>query len=113
MDRQDTNHGRDYAETIVDGDEITSYLSKIKTRESLREKPKTAWQKFLRVMLYVGILLAMFMVSLNTTVIAPAMSIIATDMDALSEQTWIATAYLLAFNSSQPLSGKVCVLNGS
>ncbi|ORY96855.1 major facilitator superfamily-domain-containing protein [Syncephalastrum racemosum] len=48
----------------------------------------------------------MFMVSLNTTVIAPAMSIIATDMDALAEQTWIATAYLLAFNSSQPLSGK-------
>ena len=29
------------------------------------------------------------------------------DNSYIIEQTWIATAYLLAFNSSQPLSGKV------
>ncbi|KAI8889798.1 MFS general substrate transporter [Backusella circina FSU 941] len=49
----------------------------------------------------------MFMMSLNTTVIAPALSIIATDLNGLDSQTWIATAYLVAVNASQPLSGKV------
>ncbi|KAI7905453.1 major facilitator superfamily domain-containing protein [Cokeromyces recurvatus] len=48
----------------------------------------------------------MFMMSLNSTVVAPAMSIIATDLNALEQQTWIATSYLVAVNSFQPLSGK-------
>ncbi|KAI8391422.1 major facilitator superfamily domain-containing protein [Radiomyces spectabilis] len=59
-----------------------------------------------KLTLFLGILLSMFMVSLNTTVVAPAMSIIATELNDLSSQTWIATAYLVAFNASQPLSGK-------
>ncbi|KAI9483665.1 MAG: major facilitator superfamily-domain-containing protein [Benjaminiella poitrasii] len=54
----------------------------------------------------VGIIFAMFMMSLNSTVVAPAMSIIATDLNALEQQTWIATSYLVAVNSFQPLSGK-------
>ncbi|KAI9494516.1 major facilitator superfamily domain-containing protein [Zychaea mexicana] len=48
----------------------------------------------------------MFMVSLNSTVVAPAMSIIATELDALEDQTWIATSYMVAMNAFQPLSGK-------
>ncbi|ORZ15167.1 major facilitator superfamily-domain-containing protein [Absidia repens] len=48
----------------------------------------------------------MFCVSLNTTVVAPAMSIIATELNALEQQTWVATAYLLIFNAIQPISGK-------
>ncbi|KAI8991971.1 major facilitator superfamily domain-containing protein [Mycotypha africana] len=48
----------------------------------------------------------MFMMSLNSTVVAPALSIIATDLNALDSQTWIATAYLVAVNAFQPLSGK-------
>ncbi|ORX55744.1 MFS general substrate transporter [Hesseltinella vesiculosa] len=50
--------------------------------------------------------MGMFMTSLNTTVVAPAMSIIATQLNALDQQTWIATAYLVAFNAIQPISGK-------
>lgn len=57
--------------------------------------------------LIIGIILAMFMMSLNSTVVAPAMSIIATELNALESQTWIATAYLVALNAFQPLSGKV------
>ncbi|KAL0095764.1 major facilitator superfamily domain-containing protein [Phycomyces blakesleeanus] len=48
----------------------------------------------------------MFMVSLNSTIVAPAMNIIAADLDGLSSQTWIATAYMVAFNASQPLAAK-------
>lgn len=57
--------------------------------------------------LMVGTLFAMFMMSLNSTVVAPAVTIIATDLNAVSSQTWIATAYLVAVNAFQPLSGKV------
>lgn len=57
--------------------------------------------------LMVGIILSMFMMSLNSTVVAPAMSIIATELNALESQTWIATAYLVSLNSFQPLSGRV------
>ncbi|KAI8889763.1 MFS general substrate transporter [Backusella circina FSU 941] len=48
----------------------------------------------------------MFMMSLNTTVIAPALSIIATDLHGINSQTWIATSYLVAVNAFQPLAGK-------
>lgn len=57
--------------------------------------------------LIIGIILSMFMMSLNSTVVAPAMSIIATELNALESQTWIATAYLVALNAFQPLSGRV------
>ncbi|KAI9490679.1 major facilitator superfamily domain-containing protein [Zychaea mexicana] len=79
-------------------------------KAELQQHPPTdpgRFAGFRRGLLIFGIVLAMFMISLNTTVIAPAMSIITTDLtDDVSLQTWIATAYLLAFNSSQPLSGK-------
>lgn len=57
-----------------------------------------------------GIIFAMFMMSLNSTVVAPAMSIIATELNAIEQQTWIATAYLVAVNSFQPLAGKVSLV---
>lgn len=60
--------------------------------------------------LMVGVIFAMFMMSLNSTVVAPAMSIIATELNGLESQTWIATAYLVALNTFQPLSGRVSLL---
>ncbi|KAI9257387.1 major facilitator superfamily domain-containing protein [Phascolomyces articulosus] len=58
-------------------------------------------------------MLTMFIVSLNSTVVAPAMSIIATDLDnALGEQTWIATAFIVAMNSVQCISGKLSDIFG-
>ena len=53
-----------------------------------------------------GLLMGMFMVCLNTTVVAPAMNIIATELNDIGNQTWIATAYLVAMNSFQALAGK-------
>jgi hypothetical protein len=70
------------------------------------EEPQSNRPKALVILLYTGIIIAMFMVSLNTTVVAPAMSIIATELNALEQQTWVATAYLLVFNAIQPISGK-------
>lgn len=57
--------------------------------------------------IYLGLCVAMFMASLNSTVIAPAMGKISAELDDLPDATWIATAYLVAFNATQPLYGKV------
>ncbi|KAI7887009.1 MFS general substrate transporter [Lichtheimia hyalospora FSU 10163] len=51
-------------------------------------------------------MLGMFVTALNTTVIAPALNIIATDLGSPDQQAWIATAYLLAFVTCQALAGK-------
>ncbi|KAI7850902.1 major facilitator superfamily domain-containing protein [Circinella umbellata] len=50
--------------------------------------------------------MSMFVMSLNSTVVAPAMSIIATELQALEQQTWIATSFMVAMISFQPLAGK-------
>lgn len=77
--------------------------------EVYKQEPnfKSKAEKLRFTVVIIGVILAMFMMSLNSTVVAPALSIIATDLNALSSQTWIATAYLVAVNSFQPLSGKV------
>ncbi|KAI7877188.1 major facilitator superfamily MFS-1 [Lichtheimia hyalospora FSU 10163] len=53
-----------------------------------------------------------FVTSLNSTVVAPALTIIAAELDALENQTWIATAYFLSFNATQPISGKLSDIFG-
>jgi hypothetical protein len=104
--------------TSLDGT-IVHTLTEIKTHEdihdlyqtSTNEEPtsnfKNKSEKIRFALLILGIILAMFMMSLNSTVVAPAMSIIATELNAVQSQTWIATAYLVAVNAFQPLSGKV------
>ncbi|KAI7850899.1 major facilitator superfamily domain-containing protein [Circinella umbellata] len=76
------------------------------TEEQQSEPKRTLLDTLKFVLLVISVLLAMFMVSLNSTVVAPAMSIIATELDALEKQTWIATAYMVSMNAFQPLSGK-------
>jgi hypothetical protein len=61
--------------------------------------------------IYAGLSVAMFMASLNSTVIAPALGKISSELNDVEDATWIATAYLVAFNATQPLYGKVSFLN--
>src|SRR5689334_13361162 len=89
-------------ESIANDDQQSSY-----TVVNEKIEKSTPFTGIKSVFLYVGIIIAMFMVSLNTTVIAPAMSIIATELNALEQQTWVATAYLVVYNAVQPLAGKV------
>ncbi|KAI8147544.1 major facilitator superfamily domain-containing protein [Fennellomyces sp. T-0311] len=77
------------------------------TKNTPDQKPKkTLLASVVRVILLFNILISTFMVSLNATVIAPAMSSIATSLDAIEEQTWIATAFVVALNTLQPIAGK-------
>ncbi|KAJ8657307.1 hypothetical protein O0I10_007123 [Lichtheimia ornata] len=65
------------------------------------------WVKKLHLgIVYFGLFVTMLMIALQATVIAPAMTKIATDMDDVGNQTWVATAYLIGMISLQPLAGK-------
>ncbi|KAI8079563.1 major facilitator superfamily-domain-containing protein [Gilbertella persicaria] len=90
-----TLESRDNQVTMLDDKKVNEQKNFASTKELVR---------FTIVM--IGIVIAMFMMSLNSTVVAPAMSAIATELNGLSSQTWIATAYLVAINAFQPLSGK-------
>ncbi|KAI8142506.1 major facilitator superfamily domain-containing protein [Fennellomyces sp. T-0311] len=68
--------------------------------------PKTRVEIIRFFTLIAALGLSTFIVALNSTVVAPALSIIATELEALEKQTWIATAYMVALNTSQPLAGK-------
>ncbi|CDS10019.1 hypothetical protein LRAMOSA02696 [Lichtheimia ramosa] len=65
------------------------------------------WIKKLHLgIVYFGLFVTMLMIALQATVIAPAMTKIATDMNDVGNQTWVATAYLIGMISLQPLAGK-------
>ncbi|KAI8147545.1 major facilitator superfamily domain-containing protein [Fennellomyces sp. T-0311] len=44
--------------------------------------------------------------SINATVIAPALSIIPSSLDAIEEQTWVVTSFIIGMNCFQPIAGK-------
>ncbi|KAI9312492.1 major facilitator superfamily domain-containing protein [Dichotomocladium elegans] len=55
---------------------------------------------------YFGLCLSLFTIAVQATVIAPSMTKIASELDNIDNQTWIATGYLIAVISLQPLAGK-------
>ncbi|KAI7876005.1 MFS general substrate transporter [Lichtheimia hyalospora FSU 10163] len=57
-------------------------------------------------------MLSMFTVTINSTLVAPAMTMIATDLHALNNSTWIATAFMVGMVGLQPLSGKFADIFG-
>lgn len=94
-------------ESFTDSQGNTPILNTTEHISRYSENFATKWDLTKYIILITGIALSMFMMSLNSTVVAPAMSIIATELNATENQTWIATAYLVAVNAFQPLSGKV------
>ncbi|KAI8142507.1 major facilitator superfamily domain-containing protein [Fennellomyces sp. T-0311] len=68
--------------------------------------PQTRVERIRFATLIIGLNLSIFVVALNNTIVSPALSMIATDLDALDKQMWIPTAYTVALNTSQPLAGK-------
>ncbi|KAG0280937.1 hypothetical protein BGZ96_001366 [Linnemannia gamsii] len=58
------------------------------------------------ILLFIGLAMATFLASLDGTIIATALPKIASDFEAQSQMSWVATAYLLTYNAFQPLYGK-------
>jgi EmrB/QacA subfamily drug resistance transporter len=59
-----------------------------------------------------GLLLGMFLAALDQTIVATAIRTIADDLDGLSIQAWVTTAYLITSTIATPLYGKLSDIYG-
>src|ERR1700712_4709506 len=72
--------------------------------------PTYTHQQILRVI--TGIMLCMFLASLDQTVIIPAVPAMAADLKAFGHLSWIVTAYLLTSPPATPILGKLSDMFG-
>src|SRR5437016_7912782 len=59
-----------------------------------------------------GVLLPLFMGSLDSTILASALPTIGPDFDDVHSLPWLITAYLLAATAGMPLYGKIADIHG-
>ncbi|KAJ1677144.1 hypothetical protein EV182_006780, partial [Spiromyces aspiralis] len=64
------------------------------------------------IVILVGLCLSIFLGSLDQTIVAPALPKISSDFNALSNASWVGTAYLLTSTALQPLFGKLSDIFG-
>jgi EmrB/QacA subfamily drug resistance transporter len=69
------------------------------------ETPAYSHQQIVRVI--TGIMLCIFLASLDQTVIIPAVPAMAADLNAFGHLSWIVTAYLLTSTAATPIIGKL------
>ena len=61
---------------------------------------------------FVGLLVSMFMFSLNQTVLATALPTIVGELDGWDSMLWVSTAFMLASTATMPAYGKIGDLFG-
>ena len=64
------------------------------------------------VITLVGVMLAMFLGSLDQTIVGTAMPRIITDLGGFAHYTWVATAYIVASTVTMPITGKLTDMYG-
>ncbi|MED5020138.1 MDR family MFS transporter [Paenibacillus chibensis] len=69
------------------------------------EKPKAGW-------ITIGLLLGIFLSSLDQTIISTAMPTVIKELGGLSLYSWVFTVYMLASTSTMPIYGKLADLFG-
>src|SRR6266699_6007243 len=57
--------------------------------------------------IFIGLILALLIASLDQTIVATALPTIVNDLGGLSQLSWVVTGYLLASTVSTPLWGKL------
>ena len=72
--------------------------------------PDYTHQQILRVV--TGIMLCIFLASLDQTVVIPAVPAIASELNAFGHLSWIVTAYLLTSTAATPIVGKLSDIYG-
>lgn len=78
-----------------------------KTKQSLPTLSTSWMNKIQRGFVYVGLFLGIFAIIVQSSIVAPAMSKIATEMHDIRNQTWVAIAFFLGLNCAQVIAGKV------
>ncbi len=64
------------------------------------------------VITLIGVMLAMFLGSLDQTIVGTAMPRIITDLGGFAHYTWVATAYIIASTITIPITGKLTDMYG-
>ena len=64
------------------------------------------------VTILIGLMLGMFLAALDQTIVASALRVIADDLNGLSSQAWVTTAYLITSTIATPLYGKLSDIYG-
>jgi EmrB/QacA subfamily drug resistance transporter len=62
--------------------------------------------------IFVGLMMGMFLAALDQTIVATSIRTIADDLNGLSVQAWVTTAYLITSTISTPLYGKLSDIYG-
>ncbi len=85
------------------------------TRNNRKERTPELGQAFTHrqiMTVLVGLLLGMFLASLDQTIVSSSIYTISNDLDGLSLQAWATTAYLITSTVSTPLYGKLSDIFG-
>ncbi|MEG0161978.1 MAG: MFS transporter, partial [Aurantimicrobium sp.] len=64
------------------------------------------------LMVMIGLMSGMFLSALDQTVVSTSMRTIADDLDGMSLQAWVTTAYMIMSTISTPLYGKLSDIFG-
>ena len=82
------------------------------TGSGLGEEQFTPLPRKLLILTLAGVMLALFLASLDQTIVATAMPRIIADLDGFDQFTWVTTAYLLASTTVLPIVGKLSDIYG-
>ncbi|KAJ1566816.1 hypothetical protein HK405_008298 [Cladochytrium tenue] len=107
------------ASTSVDEEEAAGAAifvdEAVKPDVALADEPSPTPEPIGRVqffLLYIGLCLAVFLASLDQTIIAVALNAIATEFNSLNQIAWVATAYFLTATAFIPSYGQLADLFG-
>lgn len=79
-------------------------------RPAVANPPDLSHRQILAII--AGLMLGMFLASLDQTIVSTAMRTIADDLGGLSRQAWVTTAYLITSTITMPLYGKLSDIYG-
>ncbi|WP_025274797.1 MDR family MFS transporter [Haloglycomyces albus] len=76
------------------------------TTDSETKVPGTLLSRRDLITLFGALMLTMFMAALDQSIVSTALPVIVSDLQGMTEYTWVITAYLVALTATTPLYGK-------
>ncbi|KAJ2796113.1 hypothetical protein H4R20_005643 [Coemansia guatemalensis] len=107
LEKQTPKHSAEGSNAdAADDDSADDAKKDAENRENSGEAPVPMTQ-FRRIIVFISLALTMLLGSLDLTIVTTAIPKIGEEFHALSDTTWIATAYMLTTTALQPLYGRL------
>ncbi|CAO3651421.1 unnamed protein product [Cunninghamella echinulata] len=90
---------------IIEDEKVETTADLVKEAEKIDERSDKQ-KKIARVMTFVALQVALFLGALDGTIVSTCLPRIGSDFNQMSIVSWVATAYILTFDSFQPLFSK-------